>query len=77
MNTATVLIVGLLVSGAAYGSIDPIPRVGSLCPPNYHRNGAYCMPMQDAEKLKPAIPRASTLCPAGWVRNGNYCVKQK
>ena len=71
------LIIGLLVSGSAYGHIDPIPRVGSLCPPNFHRSGAYCVPMQDAEKLKPAIPRASTLCPAGWVRNGSYCVKQK
>lgn len=71
------LIVGLLVSGSVYGHIEPIPRVGSLCPPNYARSGAYCMPMKDAEKLKPAIPRASSLCPAGWVRNGSYCVKQK
>ena len=71
------LIIGLLVSGAAYGHVEPIPRVGSVCPPNYVRSSGYCLPVKGAEKFKPAIPRASVLCPAGWVRNGSYCVKQK
>lgn len=72
------LIVSLLVSGVAYGHANqPIPRINTLCPPNYYRSGSYCVPMKDAEKFKPAIPRESTLCPPNWVRNGSYCVKQK
>lgn len=71
------LLIGLLVSGVAYGHVEPIPRVNTLCPPNYVRSGGYCLPMKDAEKFKQAIPRESTLCPPGWARNGSYCVKQK
>ena len=62
----------LMVDGYA-SDTPPIPRMSSVCPPGYARNGAYCVPV--ADNPKPAIPRESSVCPPGYYRNGAYCVQ--
>ncbi len=65
----------LLMANSEASDPQPIPRMSSVCPPGYARNGAYCVPA--AGDPKPAIPRESSLCPPGYYRNGAYCVQNR
>lgn len=62
-----------LMADGYVSDTPPIPRMSSVCPPGYVRNGAYCVPV--ADDPKPAIPRESSVCPPGYYRNGAYCVQ--
>ena len=62
---------GFIFMANSYASdTPPIPRMSSVCPPGYARNGAYCVPV--ADNTKPAIPRAASVWPPGYYRNRAY-----
>jgi hypothetical protein len=70
----------LLVATASADTLPPIPRIDSVCPPGYYRNGSYCVPNTSSHRereVKQALPRVGPTCPPGYYRNGSYCVDNK